>query len=184
MHGPVRETKGPESQPGGSQRRIMRNPSQRDDYPNLGQGGELRFEECPACGDLARQRLILRGKAFDAVDDDSAVEGHTVVDACFILTLAQTESGERREQQIAGIIAGEGPSRAVGAMLAGCEPHDSKPGMGITKGRDRRIPPVRMLGPARIAQRHQPRAARTIAWRFGTGKRAGNRHPAAIGAAA
>ena len=144
--------------------------------------GQLPLEKGPAICNFRRRRLVLRRQAFDAVDDDRAVERQPVVDPRIIIAPAQPERGERPEQQVARIVAGERPPRPVCSMLARCQPRQRQPRIGIAEGMNRRVPPVGMLGPTRPAQRNEPRTARTIAWRLGSGQRAINFHAAAIGA--
>src|SRR3546814_11117314 len=93
------------------------------------------------------------------------------------------EFGERREQEVAGIIAGERPPGAVRAMLSRRQPRERQPGIGIAEGVHGRIPPVGMLGLAFASQRDKAREARTIARRLGSGHWTVNFHTPAIGAA-
>ena len=56
-------------------------------------------------------------------------------------------------------------------MLARRQADDRQPGLGVAERRHRRVPPVGMLGAAFLAERHQPRAQRAVARRFGLRQR-------------
>ena len=103
-----------------------------------------------AIGFLAGQRLVLRRQAFDRVEDDRALEPQPVGRIGAILALGQPELEQGRVEQLAGIIAGERPPGAVGAMLAGREADDRQPGLA-----DRRTP-----APARSTSRDARRGTR------------------------
>ena len=136
--------------------------------PDVGQCGKAGFEKVAAGGDLARLGLVCRRQAFDRVEDDRALEPQPVRRVGAILALGQPELEQRRVEQLAGIIAGERPAGAVGAMLAGREADDRQPGLA-----GRRTPaPARSTSPGcsarhSLAERDQPRAQRAIARRLG-----------------
>src|SRR3546814_18023210 len=77
--------------------------------------------------------------------DDGAAQSQAVVGARFIDAVGEAELGEGGKEQIAGMIPGEGPARAVGAHPAGRQADTRDPAERIAEMRDRRVPPAGRL---------------------------------------
>jgi len=71
-------------------------------------------------------------------------------------------------QQPAGVIAGEGPPRAIGAGAAGRETRDQQPGVRIAEGRGGAVPPVGVLAGVLLAILDQARAQGAVAGGLGS----------------
>ena len=107
-----------------------------------------------------------------------------VVISVLCLRARKTDPQQSGIEQVAGIVAGERPSGAVGAVHAGGKPDNAQPRVRVTKGRHRRVPPVGVLRLAFAAQRDKARAERAIDRRFGRSDRALLHHRFALGHAA
>jgi hypothetical protein len=141
--------------------------AQRDQHPRAGQRRECRPEIGSAASrDLVRGRLVLRRHAFDRVDDGDAAKPQAVVGSFLVTALGEAELEQRLVEQQPGIVAGERAAGTVGALLARREAAEDQPGLRIPEMRHRRVPPVRMLLPQRLAKADQPRAERTVARRL------------------
>jgi len=75
----------------------MRDPAERDNHANLWQGRQLRLEKRSTIRNFGGRRLVLRRQAFDAVDDNRAVERQPVVDPRIVAAFAEAELRQRRE---------------------------------------------------------------------------------------
>ena len=144
----------------------MRNLAQRDEGPRARQLRHAIGQEGATGMDFGRHRLVLRRQAADRIDDDRVAQFQPVIDPRLIIALRQPELLERRKEQFARDIAGEGPAGAVRALPARRQADDADPRHRIAKGRHRRVPPVGMFRPAFHAQRDQAGAERTVAGRF------------------
>jgi len=178
----MRERVSRQPRTGGAKRRVMRNSSERDDDPQIWQSGELSFEKGAAVRDFGWRRLVPGRQAFDTVDDNRPPKAQPIVGARVINALAQSELGKRREQQVAGMVAGKWTPRPVRPMLSGREACEREPSIWIAKGINRRVPPVGMIDPTLAPKRDKPRTAQAIAGRLGSRQGAYNLHAAAIGA--
>ena len=67
-------------------------------------------------GGTQRTALVIRASISSRLSSTRAFE----------LPACETEFDQRRKQQVAGIVAGEGPAGAVRALQAGREPDDQK----------------------------------------------------------
>ena len=72
----------------------------------------------------------------------SAVQEKSVARVRPISSFRESELGKGRVEQVAGVIAGEGPARAIGAVLTGRESDDGQPCGRIAECRNRRVPPA------------------------------------------
>ena len=110
-------------------RRLVGDLAKRDEHARIGQDIDLAGQERAAAMDFLRRRLVLGRQAFDRIADDHVVERQPVIGSRLIGAAREAELGQRREQQVAGIIAGERPTGAVGAVLARRKPDDAQPAM-------------------------------------------------------
>ena len=109
---------------------------------------------------------LLRRQTMHGIGNARPVQFQTVVRLCFIFSFCQTKFAQGGKEQIARIIAGEGPSRAVGAVQAGGQPYNQQPRVIIAKRGNRRIPPIGMLFAQGMAKADKARTARTFARRI------------------
>ena len=144
----------------------MGNLAQRDEGPRARQLRHAVGQEGATGMDFGRHRLVLRRQAADRIDDDRVAQFQPVIDPRLIIALRQAELLERREKQLARDIAGEGPTRAVCALLARRQADDADPRHRVAKGGHRRVPPVGMARPAFRTQRDQAGAEWAVAGRF------------------
>ena len=179
MHRAVRKRRCGAAKAQRLQRRIMRDPAERHDRAQPRHGLDRRRQKWPAGVDLRRQRLVLRRHAVHRIADPAIDQRQPVVGPRLIDAVGKAVFEQRRVQQVAGVIAGEGPAGAVGALHARREPDDQQPPVGIAERRHRGIEPVRLARARRLAEADEPRAERAIAVGFGAGGAA----PAAAAAA-
>src|SRR5947209_8760267 len=119
--------------------------SQGNDHTDVRQICQPCLEIVPAGSNLTRLRLIGRRQAFDCVEDHRALELQPVAWTGAILARREPELEQRRIEQLAGVVAGEGSAGAVGAVLARRKADDRQPSIAITEGGNRRVPPAGVL---------------------------------------
>src|SRR5579884_1273126 len=144
----------------------MRDLAEGDYHAEVGKSAECDLEVRAACRDLARLGLVRRREAFDGVQDDRTGQAETVRWIRAILALSEPELQQRRVEQLAGIIASEGPAGTVGAVLARSKHNDRQPRVAVAERRHGRIPPIRKFDPAFLPERDQARAQRAVTRRF------------------
>ena len=143
MHGTVRKGRGGVAQAQRLQCRVMGDPAERHDRAKLRHGRDGRRQELPAGVDLGRQRLVLRRHAAHRVADPAIDQLQSVVGTRLIDAFGKAVFEQGRIEQVAGVVAGERPSGAVGALHARREPDDQQLRVGIAERSHRRIEPVR-----------------------------------------
>ena len=134
--------------------------------------GDRGFEEIAAGCDLRRRRLVFRRHAAHGIGDPAIDQFKSVVGARRILAARKPVMPKRLVQQIAGLIAGERPAGAVGALQPRRETDDQQPRVERTEGGHRRVEPGRLFGAPFVAKRDQPRTARTVASGLALGRHA------------
>ena len=170
VNGAVRERRGGAAQFQHFQQAVMRHTAKRDDRAQARHPLDRRGKKRTTRIDLRRQRLVLRRHAAHRVADAAIDQPQSIVGPCLILTFSESVSQQRRIEQVAGIVAGEGTPGAVGALQARCEADDQDPCAGLAKGGDRRVEPGGLLFARLRAKLSQPRAQRTIPIGFGEGE--------------
>src|SRR5579862_4139446 len=104
----------------------MRDLAEREDRLEPRHRGDLGDKELAARRDLLGQRFVLGRHAARGVADAAILEREAVIGAGVVTTLAEPELQERRIEQIAGEIAGEGPASAIGAFETWGEADDEE----------------------------------------------------------
>ena len=153
----------------GFDRRLVCNLPQRNQVRKFGQGRNARFQKGTAIVDFLRQRFVLRRQTMDGIGNARAFQFQTVIGPRFIFSCRQTEFEQRGKKQITGIIACEGPSRAIGPVQTWRKAYNQKPGIIIAKRGDGRIPPIGMLVAQGMAKADKARTARAFARRIISG---------------
>ncbi len=150
---------------------VMGDFAEAEDHREARHGGDGVDQERPAGPDFGGRRLVFRRHAAHGVGDRDVDQVQAVVRPRRIGAGREAEIDQCPVEQVAGIVAGEGPSGAVGAAQARRQPDDEKPGVERPEGRHRRVVPVGLRRPPLPAKRHQPRAERAVAVRFAPGHR-------------
>src|SRR5690349_16293669 len=101
-------------------------------------------EELAASRLLERRRLVLGGHARDGVGDEGLAQPEPIVGGLQILTRREADFLEGRVKQIAGVVPGEWPARAVRALQTGRESDDDQARSLVAPIGDRVIMPVGM----------------------------------------
>ena len=141
---------------------VMRHPPQRHDRAQARHFGDLGGQE-PAAGlALRRRRLVFRRHASDRVGDPAVDQGEAVIGALVIDAAREAEFEQGRVEQVARIVAGEGPPGPVGAAQAGRQADDQQPRVARPEWRDRRIEPGRFARAPRLAKSDQARTERAV----------------------
>ena len=138
----------------------------RHDRAKLRHGRNRLHQELPAGVDLGRQRLVLRRHTAHRVADPAIDQLQSIVGAGLIDAFGKAVIEQGRVQQVAGVVAGERASGAVGALHAGREPDDQELCFGIAERIDRRVVPIRLFRARLSAKFGEPRAERAIAAGF------------------
>ena len=86
-----------------------------------------RDQEWPAGVDFRRQRLVLRRHAAHGIADPAIDQRQPVVGPRLVDAVGKAVFEQRRVEQVAGVVAGEGPPGAVGALQARREADDQQP---------------------------------------------------------
>lgn len=149
-----------------AQHAVMGDLAERDDRSEVDHLAHRRHEKRTACRDFSRQGLVLRRYATHGVADLAAGQGQVVVHSRFVGAARESISEQRGIEQIAGEIAGERTSGAIGAAHARGQPDDQQGRCGIAKRGDRGVVPGRFLRARVAAKAHEAWAKRTIAFGF------------------
>src|SRR6185312_3662450 len=96
----------------------------RQYHPHALETGELGFQVRVAAADLLRQRLVAGRHAFDGIDDASVTKLEPIVRGDGLRPRGESRLVERAVEELARVIPGERPSRAVGPMQARGEPDE------------------------------------------------------------
>ena len=88
--------------------------------------------------------LFSGGTQLHGIGDARVDELQAVVGALLIGAAGEAEAEQRLVEQVAGIVAGERPAGAVGALHAGRQADDQQARGDRPEGRHRRVEPVRM----------------------------------------
>ncbi len=108
---------------------------QADDDAQPGEQSDLFVEPCCAVRQLGRRGLVVRrGAAADGGNPEIA-QSHAVLAAARGGLRSEPRLVEHGIKKVAGAIAGEGPSGAVGAVSAGRETQDQDACGGIAEAR-------------------------------------------------
>jgi hypothetical protein len=111
----VGERKSRRAQVERAQHGVVGDPPQGEDRLEARQGADRSAKVGPTCSDFRGRRLVLRGNASHRVDDRTVAQDEPVVGAPLVDAARETEIEQRRIEEIAGVIAGERTSRAIGA---------------------------------------------------------------------
>src|SRR6185312_3974631 len=150
---------------------VVRDTSERQDGLQVSHFGNRRDEEVPARLDLGRRWFVLRRHAAHRVADAAVDEREAVVRMRFVFAAGEAVPQQGLVEQHAGIVAGERPAGAVGALQARRKPDDQQPRVRRPKRGHRRVEPGRLLLPPRFAEFDQSRATRAVAAWLGRGCR-------------
>ena len=145
--------------------------AQRQQHLEPRHHGHLGLEERPAGGELDGQGLVLGRQAAHRVADAGIGQRQTVGRVGPVGAGGEAELQERRVEQVAGIVAGEGTPGAVGALHAGRQADDQQPGVEPAERSDGCIVPVGILSLQRLPEGDEPRAAWAVERRFVEGRR-------------
>ena len=115
---------------------------------------------------LGGGRLVLGRHAAHCVGDPAAGKGHAVVCRLAIAALRQAELQQRRVEQVAGVVPGEGPSGAVRALEARGETDDQEGSSDRPEGRNGSVMELRKACAVGLAESREPRAELAIQRRF------------------
>lgn len=143
----------------------MRNAPQRDDGREAGQGGHLSFEKSATRLDFLRDRFVFGRHAANRIGDQHARQYQPIVRSLVIITFRKSKAAQSGIEELAGIIAGEWPAGAIGALEAWRKPNDQQTRVGIAEGRNRRIEPLGMRSALCFPKRDESRTERTVASR-------------------
>lgn len=110
---------------------------QCDHCIEIGKARQHRCQELPAIVDFAADRLVFRRHAANRIDDAGIEKPQAVIRARLEFSRREAEFAKRTVKKFPGIIAGKGPSRAVGSAKAGGKPYDQKPDVFIAPGKER-----------------------------------------------
>ena len=149
----------------------MCDPAQRDDGAQPRHGLDRPQQKLPAGVDLDRQRLVLRRHAAHRIADAAVHQRQPVVWPGVIRAGRKAVVEQRGVEQVAGIVAGEWPPGAVGALDPGGEADNHQFGVVGPERGHRRIEPVGFARANGVAVINQPRAERTVAAGIGDGNR-------------
>jgi hypothetical protein len=98
------------------QRGLVRDAAERHDGAQPGHCGDAMRKKGVAAGvDLGRRRLVLRRYAMHRVGDARVDQGQAVIRPRVEPAAGESEFAQRRIEQIAREVAGEGPPGAVRA---------------------------------------------------------------------
>src|SRR5690606_31470293 len=109
----------------------------------------------------------LRRHAAHGIDDHRIAQLQAVLRIGLELARGETELEERRVEQVAGIVPGEGPARAVRALESRRQPDDDQPWHCIAPARNRCVPECGLALAILLAEFGEPRAERAIMRGFG-----------------
>src|SRR3990170_8952241 len=112
----------------------VRDDPERQHYRPARERLELALEINVARCNLGGQRLVVRRQTLDRVRDAAALESQPVVGGDGFGALGKAEAVKRLIQQNAGVVSGERPPGAVGAVQPRCEPHDEQARVFVPKG--------------------------------------------------
>ena len=112
---------------------VPRDVAQADDDAQPGEQGDLLVEPACAVRQLGGRWLVLRRRAAADGGDPQVAQPHAVVAAARCGLRGEARLVEHGIKKVAGAVAGKGPSGAVGAVRARCEPEDEDAGGGIAE---------------------------------------------------
>jgi hypothetical protein len=113
---------------------VVRHQAEREDDARLGRRRQLVRQETVAGLDFTRFRLVLRRHALHGVGDAAVDQLQAVIRRHGLRPAGEAEAMQGGIQQDAGVVAGERPSAAVGAVIAGREADDEQRRLGIAEG--------------------------------------------------
>ena len=106
---------------------VMGDAADRQQRAQTRQSGDAADQELTAGGDLGRRRLVLRRHAADRVRDHAIDQLERLGRGDIVASAGKPDLEQRAVEQLAGIVAEEGPAGAVGALQPGSEPDDEEP---------------------------------------------------------
>jgi hypothetical protein len=139
--------------------------AEREDRAELGRAGYLGSEKAPASRDFTGLGLVLRGHAADRIGDTRPAQHDAVIRTGIVDALREPEFSQRLVQQLASVVAGEWPSRAVCSLQARRKADDQQFRGVIAKRWDRRVKPFRMSRSLDLTKGGKARTERTVARR-------------------
>lgn len=136
-------------------------------------------QKSAACIDFFWNGFVLRRHTAHGIGYPNALKRKPIVWSCVIGPLGQAVTGQRGIEKIAGIISGEGTSRAVGAFEPRRQADDQKFRAHGAEGRHRIVEVGGVRDPIFLAKPSQSRTERAI-FRGGNGG-LGRGHDAGVG---
>ena len=127
---------------------------------------QRRLEKAPAGDDLRAGWLVLRRHAAHRIGDERAPQAQAVLRIGTVIAAGQPELQQCGVEQIAGIIAGERASSAVGSTQSRRQPDDDEARRGIAPIVHRSIEPVGEFLSVFGAECREPWAQRTVMGRI------------------
>ena len=119
----------------------MCNRAERDDGAQLLHFGHGGIEEIAAGRNFGSGRLVFRWYAAHRVGDSAVDQLQAVIRPRVEFTIRESETAECFVEQHAGVVAGEWPSGAVGALHTRREADDQQPCVDGAERGDRRVKP-------------------------------------------
>ena len=157
------------------QNAVMGNPPEGDDRSQVRHGANGSDEELATIVDLRRQRLVVWRQAPDSVGDCRVDQPETVVRPGLISAGRESKVDQGSVKKVAGIVAGERSSGAIGSAQAGGETDDQDSGVEATKGRDRRVVPRWFRASPFLAKGDEAGTDRTVTVRIDGSQRGDQR---------
>ena len=145
---------------------VVRALAEGDDDLEIGHHRQLALQERPALGELDGQRLVLGRQAAHGIGDAAIDQMQPVVGVGAVDALGEAELQQGRVQQVAGIVAGEGPAGAVGALHSGRQPDDQHARVEIAERAHRGVLPIGVFALELVPEGDEPGTARTVEWRL------------------
>lgn len=125
---------------------VVSDAAKRDNSYQFWKAINLCGEEWSACFDFVGRWFIRRWHASDRVGDHAVFEREPVVRRRFVSSSRKPKLFQCCVQEVAGVIAGEGPPRAVCAADARREPDDEQARIAIAKRGDSAVKPRGLSG--------------------------------------
>src|ERR1700722_14030145 len=140
----------------------MRDPSERDHDLEARHRRDRRREIAAAGGDFLWAGLVLRRNAAHGVEDRAVDQLKAVIRPAIVHPRGEAELDEGRIKELACVVAGERTPGPGGPAQSRRQADDRNASVRFAKARNRRVPPVRVGGPVRRPERHEPRTIRAI----------------------
>ena len=136
--------------------------AQRQDGLSLGHRRDLRQQEWPAGREFGRRRLVLGWKASHGIGDPAVDQAQPIGGIGAKGADGEAELEQGGVEEVAGIVASEGPAGAVGAAHAWRQSEDQQTRVQSAERTDRGVLPIGMEDTKFVQECNEPGAARTI----------------------